>query len=137
MVWMLEHPKYIKVASLQDANEKAELYSLRESIVYTYAEDQTGRIKTDVEYLMSLREESKYDNVEKFKKVDLAYEEQEVSEGWIMIHHTSKEVVLVKKNVEPRYTLEEAIEELVGGGNYIHVDNAYEYVCDNPPTRGI
>lgn len=101
-------PKYIKVKSLKEANDNAELYSLREPIVYTYQREINGKvggIQTDVEYLMSLREESKYDNAEKFKKVDITYEEQDVPSGWEMIHHTSKEVILLKKGKQPRLSV--------------------------------
>jgi hypothetical protein len=30
---------------------------------------------------------------------------------------------------------DEMVDHLVDGGDYIHVDNAYEHVCDNPPDR--
>lgn len=101
-----EYPKYIKVKNLKEANEKADLYSLREPIVYQYSIDGVnGAFGTDVEYLMSLREETKYDNVEKFKKVEITTEEQEVPPGWGMIHHTSKEVVLVYKGKQPKLSV--------------------------------
>jgi len=97
---MNELPKYIKVASLEKANELSEEYSLRTPIVYTYqrmVEGVVGGVQTDVEYLMSLREESKYDNIEKHKKVQITFDEQPIPEGWEVIHHTSKELILVKR----------------------------------------
>jgi len=103
-------PKYIKVTSLKDANEKSELYSLREPIVYTYQrmiEGVVGGIQTDVEYLMSLREEGKYDNIEKYKRFPITDEEQTLPEGWTVIHHTSKELVGVKKQTSTHVLVEE------------------------------
>ena len=96
------------MSSLQKANELSEEYSLRTPIVYTYqrmVDGVVGGIQTDVEYLMGLREESKYDNVERFVKVPILEEEQEVPYGWSMIHHTSKEVVLVKKGNQPKLSV--------------------------------
>jgi len=51
------------------------------------------------QYILSLSEPSKYDDVTKFKKINITFEEQEVPEGWEIIHHTSKEMILVKKLV--------------------------------------
>jgi len=95
---MSEHPKYIKVSSLKDANELSDLYTLREAIVYTYTPDNSpGYTVTDVEYLMSLREDSKYDNIEKYRSFPITGEEQTLPDGWIIIHHTSKELIGVTK----------------------------------------
>jgi len=99
----LEKPKYVKVSNLVEANKLVEEgYSLRCPIVYTYHSSTTGRIETDVEYLMSLREDGKYDNVEKFRKVPITAEEQGVPDGWEIIHHTSKEMILVKRREEAK-----------------------------------
>ena len=46
---------------------------------------------------MSLREDNKYDNIEKYKKLEITYEEQTIPAGWQVIHHTSKELIVVKK----------------------------------------
>lgn len=98
-------PKYIKVTSLKEANALSEDYTLREAIVYTYADDFSGRIKTDVEYLMSLREENKYDNIEKYRSFLITGEEQTLPEGWQIIHHTSKELIGVTKQRQPKFSV--------------------------------
>ena len=102
---MSEKPKYIKVTTLQRANELSDDYTLRETVIYSYSDDMSGRIKTDVEYLLSLREESKYDNVEAFKRMPITDDWTDVPEGVEIIHHTSKEMIVTKKGKHPRLSV--------------------------------
>jgi len=102
---MSEKPKYIKVTTLQRANELSDDYTLRETVIYSYSDDMSGRIKTDVEYLLSLREESKYDDIEKYRSFPITGEEQTLPEGWQVIHHTSKELIGVTKQKQPRLSV--------------------------------
>ena len=99
---MSEKPKYIKVTTLQRANELSDDYTLRETVIYSYSDDMSGRIKTDVEYLLSLREESKYDDIEKYRSFPITGEEQTLPEGWQVIHHTSKELIAITKKVNDK-----------------------------------
>lgn len=101
-----ELPKYIKVKSLKEVNENAELYSLREPIVYQYSIDGgNGAFSTDVEYLMSLREENKYDNIDKYRSFPITSEEQTMPDGWQVLHHTSKELIGVTKKQQPKLSV--------------------------------
>lgn len=95
----LEKPKYVKVTTIYAANEIADEYSLRTPIVYTHT-DEKGQVNTDVEYLMSLREPNKYDDIEKYMRIPITSEEQTLPEGWEVIHHTSKELVIVKRGTD-------------------------------------
>lgn len=103
---MSEKPKYIKVTSLQKANEMSEEYSLREPIVYQHTKDGApGHIFTDVEYLMSLREDAKYENVEAFKRMPITDDWTLVPDGVQIIHHTSKEMIVTRKGNQPNIAL--------------------------------
>jgi len=94
--------KYIRVFDIEQANKhyREEGYTIKEPLITIRQEDMSGRIVTDISYLMSLQEPSKYDDVTMFKKLSITFDETQVPEGWTIIHHTSKEMILVKKRVE-------------------------------------
>ena len=48
--------------------------------------------------LMSLSEPTKYDDIEKYKKLPITEQEGTIPRGWKVIHHTSKEFIIVKKH---------------------------------------
>ena len=48
--------------------------------------------------VLSQRSEGKYDDITSFKKAPILEQEQTVPDGWDIIHHTSKEMILVKRN---------------------------------------
>jgi len=48
--------------------------------------------------VLSQRSEGKYDDITSFKKAPILEQEQTVPDGWEIIHHTSKEMILVKRN---------------------------------------
>ena len=48
--------------------------------------------------VLSQRSEGKYDDITSFKKAPILEQEQPVPDGWDIIHHTSKEMILVKRN---------------------------------------
>ena len=100
------YPKYIKVTSLQDANEKSHLYSLREPIVYTYQDDFSGQVKTDVEYLLSLREPSKYEDITNLIDVEPSQVDEYLAKGYIVTDSWSKFIRMVKKREQyPRLSI--------------------------------
>ena len=100
------YPKYIKVTSLQDANEKSHLYSLREPIVYTYQDDFSGQVKTDVEYLLSLREPSKYEDITNLIDVEPSQVDEYLAKGYTVTDSWSKFIRMVKKREQyPRLSV--------------------------------
>lgn len=48
--------------------------------------------------VLSQRSEGKYDDITSFKKAPILEQEQAVPEDWEIIHHTSKEMILVKRS---------------------------------------
>ena len=94
---MTEQKKYILVHSKQDANEwEQKNYRVH---TFTVAPVENGMIQEY--YLMSLKEESKYDDVEAFRSVPITPNWQQVPEGIRIIHHTSKEVIQVMVSDKP------------------------------------
>jgi len=92
-----EKPKYIRVFNLEKANEKYdEGYRVHTPIVTITQEDVSARVVSDISYLMSLSEPTKYDDIEKYKKLPITEQEGTVPENWRVIHHTSKELIVVK-----------------------------------------
>jgi len=99
-----ENPrKYVTVIadSVSDANEyhleyTEKGYRLHTQNAVSYTVD--GVPYREIILTYSLQEDSKYDDIEKYMKVNITDEEQTIPEGWQVIHHTSKELILVKKH---------------------------------------
>ena len=93
--------KYVRTHSIEACNKRyrEEGYKVHSVIVnHDQIGDQNPR--SNISYLMSLQEPSKYDDVAIFKKLPITFDETLVPDGWKIIHHTSKEMILVKKRVE-------------------------------------
>jgi len=69
-------------------NEVSETYSLRETF-----KDANTFYAT-----LGLRESSKYDDIDKYRSFPITGEEQTLPDGWLIIHHTSKELIGVTKH---------------------------------------
>lgn len=84
--------KYIGVNDIQLANALVENgYKLHSAVPRS---DRDGN--QWITYIMSLSDPSKYDDIDRFKKIPIESEEQTIPEGWRVIHHTSKELIIVK-----------------------------------------
>ena len=84
--------KYIIVDRIDLANDLVEKgYKLHTAIHRGSADGVIW-----ISYIMSLSEPSKYDDIEKYMKIPIEYEEQVIPEGWRVLHHTSKELIIVK-----------------------------------------
>ena len=108
-----EREKYLWVESLQEANELAEEYSIKDVVVQHYTYPGNGAITSEVSFIMSRREAGKYDDIEKYRKVPITEEEQTVPEGWEVIHHTSKELILVKRRKSGAADLEKHLKRVL------------------------
>ena len=99
-----ENPrKYVTVSaeSTMDANEFHEEYVSNGYRLHTQnvvSNTVDGVPYKEIILTYSLQEDSKYDDIEKYMKVNITDEEQTIPEGWSVIHHTSKELILVKKH---------------------------------------
>lgn len=92
---MSEQPKkYLILYSITEVNEAVE-QGYRLHTVFQQPPVPTRGLSAT--FIMSLQEPSKYDNVEKFMKVPITTYEQDVPDGWTIIHHTAKEMVLIEK----------------------------------------
>lgn len=90
-------PKYIRVFDLEKANLKYEEgYKIHSPIVTEYRIGD-GNPQTQISYLMGLSEPSKYDDIEKYRRFPITEQEQTLPKGWCVLHHTSKELIGVKK----------------------------------------
>lgn len=48
--------------------------------------------------VLSQRSDGKYDDIKAFKSIPITSEEQVMPEGWEVIHHTSKEFIVVNRS---------------------------------------
>ena len=90
--------KYVEVYDMLRVNELVELgYKLHSVTPRTYADDASGRIKTDHAYMMSLSAEKAYENISNL--IDIAPYEVDgyLAQGWIVADSWSKVVRMVKK----------------------------------------
>ena len=128
--------KYREVFDMKRVNELYDLgYSLKETVTETYT-NENGSIVTKKSLIMSLQEPSKYDDIGAFKKTPITDEWTPIEPGVRVIHNTSKEMILVKDRNPEEWIHVNDIPDWCASNEYIHTDEAYEYVCDNPPTRG-
>jgi len=104
--------KYLWVTTLEEANRLAEEYSIKE-VVVKYIGGVGNYYYPETHYLLSRRETGKYDDIERFKRVPISEEEQTVPEGWGVLHHTSKELILVKRGRESQREWAPSIPEVV------------------------
>ena len=89
--------KYILVYDIPRVNELyTQGYTLKFHTVHTWTDDHSRSIMSKDQYLMSLSMPSKYDDIVAFKKAPITEDWQDVPDGVKIIHHTSKEMVLVK-----------------------------------------
>ena len=86
-------PKYAVTESVYDANELYDVGYRLHTVIPLSSEDGCT---WGMYYIMSLREPTKYDNIDLFKKIEITYDEKKVPDGWRTIHHTSKELIVVK-----------------------------------------
>ena len=92
--------KYIRTHSIEACNNRhADGYKVH-SVIVTHDQIGDQNPRSNISYLMSLQESGKYDDVTLFKKLPITFDETPVPDGWKIIHHTSKEMILVKKHVE-------------------------------------
>ena len=93
--------KYIEVYDMLRVNELDELgYKLHSVTPRTYADDATGRIKTDHAYMMSLSSEKAYDNITHLIDIPPHEVDNWLKAGFIVADSWSKVVRMVKKVVE-------------------------------------
>ena len=120
--------KYILVTDMLRVNELyQDGYRCHTHTVHTYHDDMSGRIMSKDQFLMSLQEPSKYDDMTAFKKMPITFEEQPVPQGWKGIHHTSKEMILKKAGEDEFY---KAMREwLAGDGELDSVISIVEDYC--------
>ena len=82
--------KYVTVDNMLRVNELYEQgYKVHTHTVHTYHDDMSGRVMSKDQFLMSLQEPSKYDDMTAFKKMPILFEEQPVPKGWKAIRFPS------------------------------------------------
>lgn len=120
--------KYIQVYDMERVNELyKDGYRLHTVAVETYQEDRTARTVSKPVYMMSLQEPSKYLGVRWVMRMNLTHEKQEIPDGWKIIHHTAKEMVLVEKGEDPLY--KELREWIASDGELDSVISIVEDYC--------
>ena len=86
--------KYQTVYDIDEANKLVELgYKLHTFFAAPVEHDMVQEC-----YVMSLQDQSKYDDIDKYRSFPITGEEQTLPEGWTIIHHTSKELIGVTKH---------------------------------------
>ena len=94
--------KYIRVFDIEQANRRyrEEDYKVHSVITTIRQEDLSGRIMTDISYLMSLSSEKTYDNITNLIDITPDQVDAYLADGWIVADSWSKLVRMVKKRVE-------------------------------------
>jgi len=130
--------KYLEVTSLEDVNRlnKEQGYKIHTKTV-TMQPFADGSSTLHTVYLLSLSSEKTYDDITNLKDVSPEEVDKYLAEGWKVADSWSKSIRMVKPRDPDEWIHVDDIPDWCASNEYIHIDEAYEHVCDNPPSRGI
>jgi len=95
---MSEQKKYIRVFDIESCNDKhKEGYTLHTVVTRISQEDMSGRIVTDLSYVMRLSSEKIYENITNLIDIPPNQVDAYLAKGWIVADSWSKLIRMVKK----------------------------------------